>query len=122
MSAGDQFRLYSEWRRLTEAEALAIERAEWPTLAALHSAKQRLQTAILQAESPGGVEAPGDRAARRQLLGELIRLETRNRELLGRRRNSAEREQMQLEQSRSNLRRLQQRLVGERQGGWQCYS
>jgi hypothetical protein len=122
MPPGDQFSLYSEWRRLTEAESMAIETGEWAALSALHSAKQGLQTEILAAEAREGSGSPEEGIARRQLLEELLRLEARNRDLLRRRRDSAEREQTRLEQSRSNLRRLHQSFVGEREGAWQRYS
>lgn len=114
-----------EWRRLTEAESGAIEAGDWEGLLRLQAAKQSLQSVILEADSRAGAGGGHGPAAgeSRGRLEELIRLESRNREVLAGRIAAARAEQASLEQSRRNLQRLQRSFAGSvRPAAWQRYS
>lgn len=113
------FRLYGEWRSLTQAEGDAIEGAAWDHLLMLQQAKERLQSEIEVAEKIGGA---GRNPAIAGILKELIHMETENRERLANLRETAQNDKAAMDRSRFDLQRLHKRLVVPPFTGWQCYS
>ena len=130
MSARQElWNLYEQWRGLTEAEAEAIRSASWGRLSEWQDAKFRLQQEIIQATEAFQTEQVCNELNReelecqfRTLIGELILLETRNGELLAVRRQSAKREQMEMDRSHRNLRQIQRSYAPQRSVLWQSYS
>ena len=114
--------LYAEWRRLTEAEADAIEREAWDLLSVHQRAKVELRDAIVQAEEACGPFEGAEEVRRREVIAELICLETRNHEAITRRRCAAQSEQAGLERRRQDLRRIQRTFGARREAVWQSYS
>lgn len=114
--------LYAEWRRLTEAEAEAIEREAWDLLGEHQRAKAGLRDAIVQAEAACGPFEGDEEVRRRQVITELICLETRNHEAITRRRCAQQSEQAGLERRRQDLRRIQRTFGARHESVWQSYS
>jgi hypothetical protein len=117
--------LYQEWKRLTEQEGAAIMASNWTEVRSCQKAKQELQPRIIQA-TDGAKNAPGERsefeAQIRECVNELIRLETRNSEALGKRLEAAEKEKGGLEQTSQRLKRVQKSYSGQRESAWDQYS
>lgn len=114
--------LISEWRRLTDAESEAIGTQAWLQLLEVQAAKAGLQTAILLWERENAPSSLADFPSLRPLLGELIGLESRNRERLARVHAEARAERASLERSRRDLRRLQGSFTSRTSPGWETYS
>ncbi|MCC6233730.1 MAG: hypothetical protein IT580_13855 [Verrucomicrobiales bacterium] len=116
--------LYAEWRRLTEAEAEAIEKDAWELLSVHQQAKSELRDAIVDAEEARGPCEGDEEVRRRQVIAELICLETRNHEAITRRRCAAQSQQADLERRRMDLRRIQRAHAHgtHRDPVWQQYS
>jgi hypothetical protein len=114
--------LYAEWRRLTEAEAEAIECGAWDLVSVHQAAKSELRDAIVDAEEACGPFEGDEEARRRQVIAELICLETRNHEALTRRRCAAQSEQAGLDRRRQDLRRIQRSFGLRQEPVWQSYS
>ena len=112
-------RFLSQWFELTQAEAGAIESAEWAELREIQSAKAALQKSLsaarerLMAEETAGLfEAAVDIPLRAE-IGRLVSHENRNAELLAAQMRRAQAEQVKRAESLRNLRRLQ-RSYGRR--------
>ena len=58
----------------------------------------------------------------RDVVGELIKMETRNGEVLAGKRKAAEVERAQLDRSRSNLKRVHQSYGSPRAAAWSSFS
>jgi hypothetical protein len=117
--------LYQEWKRLTEKEGAAIMASNWAEVRSCQKAKQQLQPKIIHA-SDAVKNAPGARsefeAQIRECVNELIQLETRNSEALGKRLEAAEKERSALEQTSQRLKRVQKSYSGTRESAWDQYS
>jgi hypothetical protein len=117
--------LYQEWKRLTEKEGAAIMASDWVEVRSCQKAKQQLQPKIIQV-TDAAKNAPGGRseceAQIRECVNELIQLETRNSEALGKRLEAAEKERSGLEQTSQRLKRVQKSYSGTRESAWDQYS
>lgn len=131
MSArNDLLNLYQEWRKLTDAEGLAIRSANWPELQYLQDAKFNLQAQIVSAtelvhaelaRNPGMAQEVNREF--RTLLAELIQMEQRNSQWLSEKRQNAEAEMALANQSSRNLRQVH-KAYNTTQGptAWNSYS
>ena len=117
--------LYQEWKQLTEKEGDAITASDWVQVRSCQKAKQQLQPRIIHA-TDGVKNAPGLRsefeAQIRECVNELIQLETRNSEALGKRLEAAEKERSGLDQTSQRLKRVQKSYSGTRESAWDQYS
>ena len=117
--------LYQEWKQLTEKEGAAIIASDWVEVRSCQKSKQQLQPKIIQA-SDAAKNAPGGRsefeAQIRECVNELIQLETRNSEALGKRLEAAEKERSGLDQTSQRLKRVQKSYSGTRESAWDQYS
>jgi hypothetical protein len=117
--------LYQEWKRLTEKEGAAIIASDWVEVRSCQKQKQQLQPKIIQA-SDAAKNSPGGRsefeAQIRECVNELIQLETRNSEALGKRLEAAEKERSGLDQTSQRLKRVQKSYSGTRESAWDQYS
>ncbi len=125
----DLVKAYQSWETLTQDEGAAIERGDWQGVNACQKSKQELQrriillTDVARAES---VEAGTDLKIfdkdLRQMVNSLISLETKNSELLAQRRQTAELQRAELDQTSRTLRRMQKSYVAPATSVWQSYS
>lgn len=119
--------LLGHWRRLTDAEAGAIQSAAWAALREIQSSKSALQSTISAAlekwsAEHDGVPANTDKHPFRAEVGRLLSLETRNAELLAAQIRRAKAEKQTLADTLRNLRRLS-RSYGEKPAkAWESYS
>lgn len=117
--------LYREWKLLTEKEGAAIEGSDWTEVRSCQKAKQDLQPRIIRAtdlakRAPGGgTEFEGKI---RECVNELIQLETRNSEQLGKRLAAAEKQRNGLDRTSHRLKQVQQSYGGKRGAVWDQYS
>jgi hypothetical protein len=120
--------LYQQWRALTQAEAVAIQQANWARLLETQNQKKSLQERIEKAEqtlSEGRAGCPQHAAGKDQFketLHELILLEQQNAAALAGRQQELQLEQRQLDKSRGNLRQLQRAYSSIPSAVWQSYS
>jgi hypothetical protein len=98
-----------EWRRLTQAEAAAIQSASWSGVAAIQSAKSALQQSLSDAlkrlVAETGSPLPANHPLRAE-AGRLISLENRNADLLAEQIRHAEARMKSQSGVLLNLRRL----------------
>jgi hypothetical protein len=122
MPGGDPASLYAEWRALTQAETNAIENESWDQLLRLQQAKADLKARIQLAESPAGPGFGTPSRDCRSMIGELLRMEQHNLNLIAQRREAHEAEQAALQRAKLNLQRFRKGLGHGHGSGWQCYS
>lgn len=118
-------RLLAEWRRLTEAESVAIDGGAWEHVLRHQAAKARLRADYEAAARTAGWpdRQPLPHADARRMLGDLLVLEERNRVLLTRRLEASRAERLSAEQHRRTLRRMQRVLgPGPTNAAWQQFS
>ena len=120
---------YQEWRRLAEAESLAIQACDWSLLSACQKALQHLQSRITQLSHAARSEWKKLGAARRKreeqinaTIYELIELEKRNHTLLQSVRESAHERLEQLDRAGHNLKRLHRTYTSESPVAWSSFS
>ena len=117
--------LYQEWKSLTEKEGVAILSSNWAEVRHCQKAKQQLQPKIIQS-SDLAKTAPGAGSAFeariRECINELIQLETRNSETLGKRLEAVEREKNGLDRTSHRLKQVQKSYTGARGSAWDQYS
>lgn len=120
---------YGSWEQFTQSEGDAIVRADWPGVSEYQKNKQELQRQIIQltdaarAESvEAGLDTKRFETDLRQIVNRLIALENRNSELISERRQSAELQRAELDQTSRNLRRMQKSYVQPSTAVWQSYS
>lgn len=117
--------LYREWKRLTEDEGAAIAASNWPAVGACQKAKQDLQPRIIRA-TDAAKHAPGGgtdfEPTIRECVNELIQLEMRNSQELGKRLATAEQEKNGLERTSHRLKQVQKSYSGKRGSVWDQYS
>jgi hypothetical protein len=112
--------LLEHWRKLTLAEAGAIQSAAWPALREIQAAKAILQKRVAQVgeKTPAG---PGRHPFHTELL-RLISLETRNSELLAAQLRRAGTERETLNEAARKLRQVHRSYASKPEGVWNCYS
>jgi hypothetical protein len=116
---------YQEWKRLTEKEGAAILASNWADVRNCQRLKQELQPKIIQATDAAKLllgHGSEFEARIRECVNELIRLETRNSEALGKRLESAEKERNGLERASHQLKQVQRSYSGARGSSWDQYS
>jgi hypothetical protein len=114
MSARDPiFSACEKWRDLTTTEGRAIEASDWVVVAECQREKKHLQSVLTGLSGPPkpGWATGAPRFAEmldavRVLAAELIAMETRNANLLARKREAALTARGELERSGMNLRRI----------------
>ncbi len=121
--------LYEDWRRLSEDEGQAISQGAWDLVDRCQTAKFELQARIIAASDrlqAEWAESPDRRAAEephfRQLVEQLICLESRNSERLASQRRTAEADRQALDKSTRSLRDIQRLYGGPRGPSWNSYS
>lgn len=117
--------LYREWKTLTEKEGAAILESNWAEVRSCQKIKQQLQPKIIRATdlaktSPGG--GSEFEARIRECVNELILLETRNSENLGKRLEAAEKEKNSLDRTSHRLKQVQKSYSSARGPAWDQYS
>ncbi len=120
---------YQEWRRLAEAESLAIQACDWSLLSACQKALQHVQSRITQLTSAARSEWKKLGAARREreaqvnaTIYELIELEKRNHTLLKSVRETAQERLEQLDSAGHNLKRLHRTYTSKSAAAWSSFS
>ena len=120
---------YSSWEQWTRREGLAIQQSNWLRVSQCQKCKGELQERILrltEAANAAGAQTALELADCERGLGQiitrLILLETRNAELLADRRQAAESQQAETNNSFRNLRRVQKSYVQPSLAMWHSYS
>ena len=119
---------YEAWKDLTRREGAAIQNSNWVDLRLAQQHKRMLQGEILRltdnvhaaCSSPEDNQLFNQRL--REIVSELISLETRNNLLLQSCIDETRREREQLEATSSRLRRVHSRYVPSREPVWQNVS
>ena len=117
-----------QWFELTQAEAGAIQSAEWTEVREIQAAKAALQKSLtaarerLMAEENSGLLATAADEPLRAEVGKLVSQESRNAELLAAQMRRARAEQEKRAESLRNLRRLQRSYGRRLDTAWQSYS
>lgn len=130
MSARDQLvALYQEWSRLTVEEGGAIAAGAWLQVDEYQSSKQKLQAPIIEVSQRLEEEwriSQGQRMQDepffRQMVEELLQLETRNSELIAGHRREAEEQARNLNKATRSLQQIQRLYSGPRDPSWNSYS
>jgi hypothetical protein len=124
-SNAELLELYQEWKRLTEEEGAAIGALDWTAVRSCQKDKQGLQPKIIRA-TDAAKNAPGGgiqfEAKIRECVNELIQLEMRNSERLGKRLAAVEKERSGLEQTSHRLKQVQKSYSSTRGPAWDQYS
>jgi hypothetical protein len=106
-------RFLAQWFELTQAEAGAIQSAEWAEVREIQTTKAALQKSLsearerLMAEETAGPLAIGPDDRLRAQVGRLVSHENRNAELVVAQVRRARSEQQKRSEALRNLRRLQ---------------
>ena len=117
-----------QWFELTQAEAGAIQTAEWTEVRDIQFAKAELQKSLsaarerLMTEENGGMLAPKTDDPLRTEIGRLVSQENRNAELLAAQMRRVREELEKRAESLRNLRRLQRSYGRRLDAAWQSYS
>jgi hypothetical protein len=120
-------RALAEWHRLTELEGEAIRSDNWIEVAEQQGRKERLQGEILLAivRATPSSEAHNSREVERRLdsaVGELMKLERCNRDLLAVKRSRHQSESKGLLQTLHDLQGVRRAYGSSRGPHWQSYS
>lgn len=125
----DLLELYQEWKRLSVAEADAIQRAAWRQVDLCQGGKYQLQTRILEAREQLitelnmlGLNRDSVEDQIRIIVDELILMETKNSELIDIQRKALQQEKDSLDRSSRNLRQVHRAYSSERTAAWSSYS
>lgn len=117
-----------QWFELTQAEAGAIQSAEWAEVREIQTAKAALQKSLsearerLMAEETAGLLAIGPNDNLRMQLGRLVSHENRNADLVVAQARRARADQQKQTETLRNLRRLQRSYGRSEDPGWKSYS
>ena len=118
--------LLGHWRKLTDAEAGAIQAAAWAALRDIQSSKNALQATISAAlekwSAENGVPASAGNHPFRAEVSRLLSLETRNAELLAAQIRRAKAEKQTMADTVRNLRRLRLSYGEKPAKAWESYS
>ena len=128
-SGQDLLRLYDQWRHLSEAEAEAIQESAWKQVDLCQGNKYQLQSQILEAREQVMTELMRMGLNRdcvedqiREIVDELILLETKNGQLIADQREQLQTERASLDRSSRNLRQVQRAYSGAGSTAWSSYS
>jgi hypothetical protein len=129
-SAGQQLlETYQEWRRLADAEGEAIRTRNWLLAGDCQDALQRLQPLILQYTQQAkkewkrlGQDSTEKENSFRELITQLIQIESQNSALLGAMRSSTQAHLGQLEQASRTLRKVQRFYAPRPPAAWSSFS
>lgn len=120
---------YESWEQLTRAEGAAIAGDDWARVQECQHTKLGLQKKIIhltEAAQAECIEAGHDTKMferdMRHIINGLITLESRNAALLSQRRAAADAAKAELDQSASNLRRVQKSYAAPAAELWNSYS
>jgi len=111
------WRAYGNWKRLTEQEAAAIRKSQWPEVRRAQLEKRALQSEIIHLTEqidvqPGAGSHQVEFQTRlRKIVNELILLETQNNLRVQHCIESAEEQRRSFEATSCRLRRIQSRYV-----------
>jgi hypothetical protein len=130
MSAESHLRnAYQEWRRLAETEGEAIRDGNWPLVSDCQNALHHLQRQILghaqQAKEEWtrlGADQVQKESSLRQVILELIEIESRNNRLLDEVRHTAQTRLEQLTQASHTLRQVQRSYAPAQPTAWSSLS
>jgi len=129
MQAVEQlWQAYQEWKRFTEQEGIALQRADWPAVQKAQKRKRELQSEIvrltdyIKANLSSSIEQEHFNARLRGIVNELILLETRNNANVGASIQAAQEEKRTLDATSNRLRQVHNRYVGSRAAVWQNLS
>jgi predicted nucleic acid-binding Zn-ribbon protein len=121
--------IFLEWHTLSEAEHEAIKAFDWTRLADHQQQKAGLQGRIRSIEHRINTASADPTAAAamhqnhfRDILEELVRLETENRGQLEAHLAASQHQRNELRQTSQNLRRLHRAYVADSDGAWHSYS
>ena len=121
-------KMLEQWFQLSQAEAGAIQSADWASLREIQAAKallqKRLTSAREQWEAQNSVPASPAQSKHpfHAELGRLLSLETRNSELLAAQVRRAHAERESLKEAVRNLRKVQRHYVSKPKEVLNCYS
>ncbi len=121
-------KILEQWFHLSQAEAGAIQRADWPALREIQAAKALLQTRLASAREKWAAENPAPTSPAQGKhpfhaeLGRLISLATRNGELLVAQLRRARAERESLNEAVRNLRKVHRHYVLKPKEVLNCYS
>jgi hypothetical protein len=121
-------RFLGQWFELTQAEAGAIQSAEWTEVREIQTAKAALQKSLsearerLMAEETAGLLDFGPNDHLRAQLGRLVSHENRNADLVAVQVRRARTEHQKRAEALRNLRRLQRSYGPRAEDGWKSYS
>lgn len=120
---------YHSWEQLTQTEGTAIQGDNWSSVQECQQTKKDLQREIIhltEAAQAECIEAGHDTKVferdMRRIINNLISLESRNAELLARRRAEADVAKADLDQAAHNLRRVQKSYAPPAAPLWNSYS
>lgn len=113
--------LYSEWRKLTGAESVAIRSERWSAVTELQRQKADLQDQV-ERLSPRRPADPASGPELAPLIRELMLLEAENARLMDAKLEAGRQQRAELDRSGSNLRRLRGSYGQARATTWQSYS
>lgn len=116
--------LLGKWLQLTEAESEAIQTGSWMDLEKIQLAKKNLQPLISSAMQADSQHAPFERSASffQTDFKRLIAMESRNRELLMEKMETAAETKDSLKRSARNLRCIHRSYTQKPDAAWHSYS
>jgi len=121
--------LYQEWHRLTIEEGKAVEASSWTQVNDCQDAKFALQPRIIDASELMHAEWEAIPAQRlsdepfiRQVVGELVEMESHICQRIATRRREAEDEHRSISETGNRLRRLHSAYGSSRRSAWSSYS
>jgi hypothetical protein len=125
----DLMSVLAEWRRLTEREAQAILNDDWKSVAEQQQHKLQLHEQITRARelagaarTTGTMGGGGSEDKLKEVVTELVALETRNRDVLNAKRQSRQAECARVNETVRNLRGVRRTYGGIQSHRWDSYS
>lgn len=120
--------LYQEWKRLTQSEGMAILASDWPEVRRCQKAKGDLQPGIIrmteqaQRELGSAADKNSFEGRIRQVVNELILLESRNNTTLQERMTVVQQERGELDRTTHRLKQVHRSYVPQTGPAWDQYS
>lgn len=120
--------LYHQWKNLTESEGMAILTSNWTEVRRCQKSKQDLQpeiirlTGLAQKEIASAAAQSSFEERIRQVVNELILLESRNNSTLQTRMDQARQERHELDLTSNRLKQVHRSYVPQASPGWNHYS
>jgi hypothetical protein len=120
---------YDQWRALSEAESSAIRSGQWMHVDRIQESKRNLQQFIAGATQDmrsqcvaSGLDLDLVEARLRDVINDLIHMETSNGRALADQMRAAREQQQQLDASSHNLRQVKRVYSSGRDVHWESYS